>query len=363
MLNEIDLRALSELHSPERAFLSLYFEDEAGRNMLQQRIRRCRDLVEDDADELEHFERNLEKIESWLEEHESADGPHCVFACWLLDLCQGYALDLPAGNRLRVGAAPYLRPLAELQEENETFAMVVIDNEATRVFLVTAEESMLEDTVRGDVRHRTKKGGWSQKRYARRREKQLHHYVQEVADHLGELVRDEGIERIVLLGSEETRVALLDRLTPEVRECLIGERGIDVEAARDWMTQEALELFFEDERQSETRTWKEIRAEYLGEGLATVGAEDVWRMLAVGRVDRVLLDRELECQGTRCSKCGNVTPREADRCDFCEGDDVFPVDLIDEIVRQAEQTSAEIDFADPIPGLTKVGGIAALLRY
>jgi hypothetical protein len=39
------------------------------------------------------------------------------------------------------------------------------------------------------------------------------------------------------------------------------------------------------------------------------------------------------------------------------------VDLIDELVRQAELTSATVEFTDPIPGLARVGDVAALLRY
>jgi len=50
-------------------------------------------------------------------------------------------------------------------------------------------------------------------------------------------------------------------------------------------------------------------------------------------------------------------------CQQCGSSDVFRLDLINELVRQAEVTSADVDFADPTPGLTEEDGVAALLRF
>jgi hypothetical protein len=73
--------------------------------------------------------------------------------------------------------------------------------------------------------------------------------------------------------------------------------------------------------------------------------------------------RDAKLVGTRCRACENVAAGEPDACPVCGSASVFPVDLIDELTRAAELTSARVEFADPIEGLSKLGDVAALLRY
>ena len=65
--------------------------------------------------------------------------------------------------------------------------------------------------MRGDVKNHVKKGGWSQKRYQRRRQNGLLHYAKEVAETLDRLVQESGVERVVLFGSQEGRIAKANR--------------------------------------------------------------------------------------------------------------------------------------------------------
>jgi len=41
----------------------------------------------------------------------------------------------------------------------------------------------------------------------------------------------------------------------------------------------------------------------------------------------------------------------------------FAADLVEVIVEKSERTSTEAEFSDEIPGLSKAGHVAALLRY
>ncbi|MDX1664307.1 MAG: Vms1/Ankzf1 family peptidyl-tRNA hydrolase [Candidatus Promineifilaceae bacterium] len=370
-LQEIDLRKLAELQEAERCCLSVYVSSQEHLNQLEQRAEHVRDLLSDSPDELTYFERNLALVRRWLDESGFADGFSgaglAVFACEMLDYIDGVHLAVApeTGARqdiMRVGGSFYLRPLAELQDEFEDFLVVAADNRSTRIIQVASANVETADHVRGDVANQVKKGGWSQKRYQRRREKELHHYAQEINDHLRDLVEAHGIERIVLLGSQETLVELEEVLDAQLAAYVVGRQAADLQQGPDALVEEAYELFFAEEREEEEALWRRIQGEYLSDGLATTGATRVLDALKLGRVEEVLVTRNAEIQGTRCHDCENVhgTPQT---CQICGSKEVFQLDLVDEMVRLAELSSAHVEFSDEIEGLTGVGEVAALLRY
>jgi hypothetical protein len=152
-MHDIDLRALAELEAAERAFLSFYASGEDGLRSLNDRAARVRRLLGDEPAELEHFEASLALLTRWLAEHPPSEPGVAVFTCGALDLAQGWHLPVEVRTLLRVGSSPYLRPLAELQDEYGTLAIVAADNRATRIHVVTVEGASIEGSVRGNVKN------------------------------------------------------------------------------------------------------------------------------------------------------------------------------------------------------------------
>lgn len=119
-----------------------------------------------------------------------------------------------------------------------------------------------------------KKGGWSQKRYARRREKQLERYATEVVERLDALDREREIDRIVLLGSAES-LRHIEAATPGcLRDRVFQRDGVNVGGDQDDVIDEGWAAWFVAEREGERALRDEIREEAFGEGLAAIGAED-----------------------------------------------------------------------------------------
>lgn len=362
-LQGIDLRSFSELQEAERAYLSLYASGPDSLNQLNQRVAQMRNLLADRPDELAYFERNLALVRTWLDQNPFTGAGLCVFACEMLDYIQGIPLPVAPVDTLRVDAAPYIRPLAELQDEYENFLVVAADNTATRIIQVTSAKAATAERVRGDIKNAVRKGGWSQQRYARRRDKDLLHYAKEINDLLGNLVRTGNFQRIVLLGSQETLTKLQSVLSTEVAERVVGQAAADLRAEEDALVAAAYELFFQEERAEEMRLWERIQTEYLRDGLAVVGPAAVLDALHQGRVAELLVTRDADLQGTRCAACERVVAVTVNACPVCGENQVFPVDLINELVHQAELTSTTVEFSDPMGGLTSVGDVAAMLRY
>lgn len=362
-LHEIDLRALAEMTSAERAFLSFYGSGLEGRRAVDGRVARIRRLLAGHDVELEHFERSLERLQQWLDENPPSSSGTVAFACAALDFVTGWHVPVEVPTVLRVGASPYLRPLAELQDEFGTLGIVAADNRAAQIHVVTVDGASRAASVRGDVKNAVKKGGWSQKRYSRRRDKQFERYATDVAQVLSDLDAERRFDRIVLLGSDESLREIGDQLPEALRDRVVSQKAFDLKQSDESLVDEGWRQWFAEERSREGQLWDEIREAAFGHGQAVLGPTDVLDALREGRASQLLLARDAGIPGTSCRSCQHVVHGTPQTCQSCGAADVFQIDLVDEFVRLAELTSCDVEFADPIPALTAEGGTGALLRY
>jgi peptide chain release factor subunit 1 len=363
MFNKIDLRELAQVSGPERAFVSLYLATPESFAGLKPRIDMLRMLLSEEPTELEHFEENLKLVEKWLAAHTWTTEGAAIFVCWALDFVQAYPLTVPGPDLIWVDSSPYIRPLAELQDEYENFVVVAADNTASRIFFVTSARPDEDARVKGDVKNNVKKGGWSQKRYERRRSNELMHYAKEIVDILTEMDQKEKFDRLFLVGSQETMVEIEGALTAPLTAKLAGKQNVDFSGGDDPIFETAFTLASEAERAAEQKLWERIKDEYMRGGLAVTGIDDVLKAAAVGRVEKMAVTRDARLAGVRCRDCENLLPGTPTKCTICGSESVFKVDLVNELVELLALSSAEADFMDSIPGLSEAGEVAALLRY
>ena len=365
MFADVDLRKLAGLTAPQRAFLSVYLARPRSVARLDKRLREARRVLRGggaEKDEREFFDQNVGLVRDYLARNPLTSGSLCLFACWALDFFEAVAVAAPVADLVWVDSSPYIRPLAELQEEYENVAVVVADNKKARIFLVSSAVAGPEETLKGNVKNHVKKGGWSQQRYERRRDKQLLLYAREIADAVVRLDRAETFRRILLVGGKEILRIVRENL-PKALRSKVAEKAADLHRGEGPLNADILELFFEQERRSERDLWEKIRTEYLRGGLGVVGLDGVLAAAQAGRVGSVVVDRTYRPEGRRCRACEHLAAGAPAACPACASTSLFPVDMVEEVVELLALTSAEADFADPIPTLTEAGHIAALLRY
>ena len=363
MSNQIDLRVLAEISAPDRAFLSLYLSGPGGMGALDKRIRTDRSLLKDHPDELDYFDRNMKTVEDYFNRSPHKSGSLCIFSCWVLDFFEVHALPVAVPDLLWVDSSPYIRPLAELQDEYENYAVVVADNKLAKVFLVASTVASREVRITGNIKNHVKVGGWSQQRYERRRDKQLKDYAKDIANELIELDREHTFRRVLMVGSKETLRAIQGALPDQIARKAVEDKALDLGKSDDWVQKEIFDLFVEQERESEHALWEVIKSEQLRSGLAAVGIADVLHAAKAGRVEKAVVTRNAYFDGVRCRDCEHLEASTPSACPQCGSTSLFKVGLVNECVELLSLTSAEIDFVDPIPSLTEVGDIGALLRY
>jgi len=364
MTHGVDLRALAELSAPERAFLSVYLAGPQSMAWLEHEFQRVRRVLKGGAerDERDHFDENVKAIREYLKQHALKSGSLCLLSCWALDYLKAISLGAPVKDLVWIDASPYIRPLAEFEDEYENVAVVVADNKKARIFLVASAVADSEEVVRGNVKNHVRKGGWSQQRYERRRDKQLLHYGREIVEALLALEKAEDFRRILLVGGKEILRIVHENL-PGALQAKVAQKALDLKRGKEAVNQDIMALFVEQERQSEQDLWEKIRAEYLRGGLGVVGLADVLAAAKTGRVERMIVNRAFAPEGRRCRACDHLEIGAVETCSACGATSLFKVGVVNEIVEMLERSGAEADFADPIDTLIEAGEIAALLRY
>lgn len=363
MFNQTQLHEMARMSGSERAFATLYIGAHTKLSAFNKRIENIRTLVANSPTEAEYFENNLQLIEQHLEVCKRGKHGLCVVACWALDMVHATSIDVPIADILHIGASPYIRPMAEFEDEYENFVVVMADNTDARIFVVTMAIAMHEASVDGDIKNHVRKGGWSQKRYQRRRDNQLLHYAKEINEKLEAINREHEFQRLLLVGSDETLNEIRRELSSVLADKVAGTKVLDLGKSDDELWQEIYALHFAGEREAERGLLSRIREEYCTGGLAVVGVEDVLHAARQGRVDTVLAVRNVHIDGVQCCACGAPAPAGTQICLSCGAAEFFPTDILNALTTLVYSTGADIDFADSVPELEKLGHIAALTRY
>ncbi len=177
-----------------------------------------------------------------------------LFACPAIDLRETIPVRAALQNALVVASVPVLRPLVATLNETPTALVVFVDRESARLIRVSvdglSEEVRLESAVPGHHR----RGGWAQlaqSRYQRHIEERRERHLEAVAEALDRLVEEHGIERIVIVGSQDTVAAFRQTLPRRVVDRVAGTvSGSRHEPGADLADRAAAAVRAFDERQS-----------------------------------------------------------------------------------------------------------------
>jgi hypothetical protein len=224
ILLNLDLKKLAEMTAPERTFLSIYLSGSHSLPELEKKLNKLRRVLKSDnarKDEREYFDENVKTVEEYLRKNPLKTGSLCIFSCQAIDFFQAVLLPAPVNDFVRIDSYPYIRPLAELYDDYENVVVVVADNEKVRIFVVSSSVTGTEEVIKGNIKNHVKVGGWSQKRYERRRDNQLSQYAREIAGALIKLDREEKYGHVLLVGSKEILHIVHENMPKELQTRLL----------------------------------------------------------------------------------------------------------------------------------------------
>jgi peptide chain release factor subunit 1 len=324
--------------------------------------------------ERESLDRDLEKIARFLEtELQPSSNSVAIFACTAGELFETVQMAAPIDRHwLHIGDSPHLYPLARLESQHPRYAAVVADTNTARILVFAAGQVVSDREITNVKTRNTSQGGWSQARYQRHIVNFHQQHAREVVDMLERIVRDEGIEHIVLSCDEVSLPLLRSQMPKQLEAKIVDNVRLEAHAPADAIvrrTQEAMQRV--NERTDREKVDAAVGA-YRAGALGVVGPEETLAALLKGQVDELLISASMQQMhgvpmGKTIGSANDAVLLEpvVETTSAGEAADSSPevVRLADELITKAKQTAARITFIEDPELLKNYGGVAALLRF
>ncbi|MBX5492675.1 MAG: hypothetical protein IRZ14_16110 [Chloroflexi bacterium] len=371
MITIAQLQQLLAFHGGEHPVLSVYLHLAPARQVRRSYRVVFADLARQLQEEVAEAQRTalareVGRVEAYLAGLEPDSRSVVVFSCTPRDFWQVYQLPVPVADAIHFDPSPYVRPLLDVLDEYERYAVAVVDKERARVFTVylggIEEERDLFDWVPG----KHKQGGWSQANYQRHHEAHVHWHLKHVAEALATLYRRRPFDRLVIAGPEEA-TSELRRLLPRVlRERLVGVYPAELFASEAQILEQTLAIEREVERVDEARLVAELLESAGPGGRAVCGVAPTLEALWQGAVHKLVVAEGAPLHGGQCTQCDRLTPTGEGVCPTCGA----PLRLIPDLVEQAvDRTLAQDGQVETVHGeaaerlRAACGGLGAFLRF
>jgi peptide subunit release factor 1 (eRF1) len=278
-------------------------------------------------------------------------------------------LPIPLPNRLVVGERPLIGPLAQVIERHRRHGVLLVDRQHLRmlgVYLGRAVQEREVDKEPYPVPHDVQRGGYSQANVQRRKAEEVRHFFKEFAQDVADFDRQQQASDLVVLGTDENVKQFLDYLSPPLREKVVHtghlpEAGMSTPAAE---VISHLDPFFATQMESaEAEAVKTLRERVEREHLASAGFANTLEQLQEGKVESLVLARDAQWAGSRCLACGfYLATRDQPSCPYCGGETRDGVDVVELMIRMAEEQSVPIEFVSN-DTMQPLDGVGALLRF
>jgi len=348
------IKELSEIYDTESkdSFISVYINKREDPKFLNRRIRTCKSLL--DRGEHQNFEETINQIQEFIKK--SLDNHLAIFASKKHQFFQSVSLPMKVYNALIVDSSPYIRPLVRVQDEYESFTLVLINTNYAKLFSVSLGKIDREKNLSSNIMNKHKKGGQSQARFQRLRKGAIHAFFTEVIEAL-EKIQD---EQIVLAGPGQAKLQFKEMLPNHLSKRVVDIMDISIDEENE-LIKESIQHILEKEDEKSSKAVQHLKSEILKDGLAVYGLDETLRAAQNGQVELLIVEKDYKVKGCLCENCQILKAGPVKECPICGG---LPTeaDVIEEIIEFAKRTDAAIEFSSD-EELHNLGHIGAILRY
>lgn len=348
------IKNLSQLYDENSKdfFISLYLHRTDDDNYLKKRIHTCESLL--DKDEKENFTITVEHIRSFLNENQEKN--IAVFASDTYDFFTWVKLPITINNSFIVDSSPYIRPLARILDEWETFTLILMNSHQAKIFLIELGQADEKKNISKDIMNKHKKGGWSQPRFQRIRKGAIHDFFSEVMDQIHNM--DES--QIVLAGPGTAKNRFKEMLPQNIVNRIVDVIDVDMDDENESI-KKSLTIISDQEETKSHKNVKQLKEEILKNGLAVYGFDETLKAAQNGQIDVLIVEKDYQLKGCLCEHCQMLKAGPIKKCPVCGGP-TTEADIIEEIIEFANRTNATIEFTKD-EEITKLGHIGGILRY
>lgn len=311
------------------------------------------------------LERDRERITAHLadEINRSANGL-ALFSSSAGELFEAIQMDVPVEQHwFLVGSVPHLYPLVKLIDQYPRYASVLLDTNRARIFVFALGAVERREQVTSDRTRRSQVGGWSQARYQRRVDNMHVQHVKEVVEALDRVVREDGIQHVIVAGDDVVVPLLREELPKHLEEKLVDVLSLDTDAGEDKIIEATLAVLRQKDADTDAERVQELISAWQSGGLGVVGPTATLRALQLGQVEDLLITGAAEeLRAARLPDDAAPGEISAETSAPTSPDD-SQLRLADELVTRAQQTGARVQFIEEPELLKEFGGVGATLRF
>lgn len=278
-----------------------------------------------------------------------------------------YNINVPVKNELIVDKTPYTKPLMDILDNYQRYAVLLVDKESARIFVVHLGEIVEYSEIHtNDIPGKHKKGGWfalSQNHYERHIDFHIGMHLKDVVERLESFMNGEYIGRLIIGGSDEAVSMVKGMLHKTILDKVIGTARVEMFAKSDEVLRRVEPIVSVYEKKKEEAEVEGLIAKALKNENAVIGLDNVVNALQEQRVMKLFFVKDYKAEGYNCSSCGYLSAQKVDLCPFCSAK-MDAVDyMVDLAAQKAVQQGALIEVVSESKKLLDAGGIGAFLRF
>jgi len=265
-------------------------------------------------------------------------------------------------SRSVVGPVADVLPLEVVLETYRRSAVVLVDYQDARLFVVEVGEIEEVAAVADEVPGRHDQGGRAQMRMQRHVDDHRARHLRRVADRVFALWRRRRFEHLVLAGPAEAHRELEGELHDYVRRTVRAHLVLPIGATTGRVLGRVLEIEEDAERASERDVLERLEAAVGSRDGGVAGVEPTLEALAVGRVGELVVSHRVSRPGARCPSCGRLLTR-ASRCPSCGSTTERIPDVVEAAVAAAFRSGARVETIVDDDSMRSFDGVGALFRF
>jgi peptide chain release factor subunit 1 len=373
MLSREELREIAKTRGEGAFFVSLYLNVNPMTNVKNNYVIHVKNMLKETADKmdkavLKKVNSDLEKIGSYILSNKR------IFKKGLALLSSNeknfwkeFHLSVPLRNEIIVDNTPYIKPLLDILDNYQRYAILLVGKDSARLFLVhLGEIEEYSEVHSAGVPGKHKKGGWfalSEKSYERHTDYHVSLHLKDVLKQLDSFLSGEYVGRLIIGGTEEAVTKVKTMLPQTVADKVIGTFQAEMFAKSKEILEKVQPVLQAFEEKKEDETIDDLLTRAMKNENAVLGIENVLNAIQEGRVMKIIFLKDYKKSGLSCKKCENLTIQDISSCPYCKGEMQKVNYIVELLAQKAVEQGALVEVAAKNRSLEKAGSIGAFLRF
>jgi peptide chain release factor subunit 1 len=323
-----------------------------------------------DKEAREEFDADAERVRQFVEVSRDVKRGSVVFCDASDNFFWSRQLNVRVRNGARWNDTPYVRPLIEILDEYERYAVVLTDRKQARLFTIYLGEIEEHHQAEAplDVKRINAPGRdhiESQMTIQHKADAHAHLHLKHVAELTARLASVREFDRLILAGTVEATSELFGLLPKALRAKVVRQISLPINGSAALVLEETLKVEADIEREREAELVKELITAGHKNQKAVIELTPTVRAIQEQRVWQLVYADGFAPPGSQCGNCLALYAEEKESCDYC-GQAVKGVgDFIDRAAERVLEMDGRVEqvCGPAAERLQEAGNIGAFLRY